>query len=328
MWITSSGLAVGAVETAAVFDDQPVSAGAYWTPAAGGYELHLLPDDPLVNDEVLDVNEHGRMVVYGWNAGTSRFDTFVYDLPTDTWWPVASMGPDTRGRRINDAGVVAGGGTNKNGNSFAATWEYPYTHTTQLAQLGIGTYAPGINDSGTAVGGVAAHGRYTPALDSTIRRAGFHGYPWRTTAVEWSARGAHVLPSLFTQAEAFAINNSGLAVGSSDVPSMDSIDAAYWLDGRVHRMGGQPGYFTEARGVSQGGWAAGGTESFFEPEFHAFVWTGAGELQLLPALSGPGGNSNAHAVSDVLHQVGGSSDTGDGHWAPTIWQCPVDFTTG
>jgi hypothetical protein len=327
MWMTSSGLTVGAVETAEVIDGWPVIAAAYWTPAASGYQLHLLPNDPLVNDEVLDVNESGWMVVYGWNPATGRNDTFVYVLPTNTWWPLATIGPDTRGRRINASGVVAGGGTTKTGNSFAAIWEFPYTKSKQLSQLGIGSYAPGINDSGVAVGGVGAHGRYTPALDPTVRRAGFHGYPWLTTAIEWSHGANPVLPSLFTQAQALAINNAGLIVGSSDQPGFVSIDAAYWLDGHVHAMGGRSGYFTEARGVSQGGWATGGSESFFAPVFQAFVWTGAGQLQILPALS-PDGNSNAHAVSDVLRRVGGSSDDGTGHWAPTIWQCPAGFTTG
>ena len=328
MWMTSSGLTVGAVDTGEVFEGWPVIAAAYWTPAGSGYQLHLLPHDPLVNDEVLDVNENGWMVVYGWNPATERNDTFVYVLPTDTWWPLAPIGPDTRGRRINAAGVVAGGGTTTNGNSFAATWAFPYTKSKQLAQLGNGSYAPGINDRGVAVGGVGAHGRYTPALDTAVRRAGFHGYPWLTTAIEWSRGTNPVLPSLYTQAQAFAINNAGLIVGSSDQPGFVSIDAAYWINGQVHLMGGRPGFFTEARGVSQGGWATGGSESFFAPEFHAFVWTGTGQLQLLPALSGPDGNSNAHGVSDVLRRVGGSSDDGSGHWAPTIWQCPSSFTTG
>ena len=44
---------MGAGETDQVIDGWPVIAAAYWTPAGGGYQLHLLPNDPLVNDEVL-----------------------------------------------------------------------------------------------------------------------------------------------------------------------------------------------------------------------------------------------------------------------------------
>jgi hypothetical protein len=86
-------------------------------------------------------------------------------------------------------------------------------------------------------------------------------------------------------------------------------------------MGGKYGEFTEARGLSQGGWATGGGSS------QAFVWTGSGTLQYLPALDGPDGASNAHGVNDVLRQVGGWSDDGAGNGPPTVWQCPVGFTT-
>jgi hypothetical protein len=327
MWINDSGLLVGSADTATTGPDGlPLFTATYWTNDGSGYQIHTLPNDPLVNDEVLDVNQHGRMIVYGWDPAANVSASLVYDLATNRWFRLASLGPDTRGRRINDAGVVAGGGSNSNGDSFAATWAPPYTKANKLPRVGFGTYAPGINNAGVAVGGTL-RGRYTPAMDDSVRHSGLHGYYPNNRAMRWAANGtATTLPSLYTQGEAFAINDAGLIVGSSDTPQFD-VDAAYWLNGAVHDMGGRPGWFTEARGLSQGGWATGDSEDYNSPTDHAFVWTGAGTLQYLTALDGTDGSSNTHAVNDHLRQVGGWSDISSTQSAPTLWQCPADFST-
>jgi hypothetical protein len=94
-------------------------------------------------------------------------------------------------------------------------------------------------------------------------------------------------------------------------------------------MGATPGSdLTEARGLSQGGWASGGGFSFETGHGQAFVWTGTGTLQPLTALSGDDGDSNAHAVNDVRRQVGGWSNASDDTTPATVWQCPPGFTTG
>ncbi|HZC52731.1 MAG TPA: hypothetical protein VE441_09570, partial [Mycobacterium sp.] len=137
--------------------------------------------------------------------------------PSNTWWHLPTLGgDDTRGRRINASGVVAGGGTTAGGISEAATWAPPYNAVNKLPRVGFGTYAPGINDQGVTVGGTN-RGRYTPAIDPTVERSTKHGYYSLTTPTEWATNGTPSTPAvLFSQAEAFAINDAGTIVGSSD----------------------------------------------------------------------------------------------------------------
>jgi probable HAF family extracellular repeat protein len=332
MWITDDGLYVGGTQTDRVHPDgSPVFAGAYWTHDAGGYHIHALPGDPLVDDEVLDVNRSGRMVDYGFDPATGTSETYVFDLPTGRWWHLPGLGGvDTRGRRINASGVVAGGSLNRNNKGFAVTWAPPYTTPTRLDNDGLYPYAPGINDAGVAVG-ESNRQRWNPSIDDTMQHQGAHAYFPLTLPMEWLPDGTSVhLPVLFTQGEAFAINNAGTIVGSSDVNN-NEVDATYWRNGRIYDMGGEYGWFTEARGLSQGGWAVGGAETGLAPGVHvsyAFIWTGAGKLQYLSALDGPDGQSNAHGVNDVLRQAGGWSDDGAGNGPPTVWQCAAGFTTG
>ena len=105
--------------------------------------------------------------------------------------------------------------------------------------------------------------------------------------------------------------------------------AAYWSldDGRVHVMGSPvPGTDRAvAYGVSVGGWAAGATDTFISDEevlFHAFVWTGGGELLMLPGAEAAWDeiDSIAHGVSDVRDEVTGRSEV-DGTRRPTVWRC-------
>src|SRR5438874_8497511 len=65
-WMTSGGLYVGGADTTDHWGDgSPVFAAAYWTHDAEGYQIRALPNDPLVDDDVLDVNEHNRMIDFG-----------------------------------------------------------------------------------------------------------------------------------------------------------------------------------------------------------------------------------------------------------------------
>ena len=104
---------------------------------------------------------------------------------------------------------------------------------------------------------------------------------------------------------------------------------AYWSldDGRVHVMGSPvPGTDRGiAFGVSEEGWAAGGTETFVPDEvqvFHAFLWTGAGDLLMLPGAENTWDeiDSIAHGVSGVRDEVTGRSFA-DGTSRPTVWRC-------
>ena len=128
---------------------------------------------------------------------------------------------------------------------------------------------------------------------------------------------------------AFDVNNAGRAVGFADVDALQMTMAAYWSldDGRVHVMGSPvPGTDrATAYGVSEGGWAAGATDTFISDEellFHAFVWTGSGELLMLPGSENAWDETDwiAHGVSDVRDEVTGRSAAG-GVDRPTVWRC-------
>jgi hypothetical protein len=333
MWITSSGYYVGgATNGLANPDGSPAFQAAYWTHDGSGYHVHALPDDPLVNDEVLDVNENGRMVDYGFDPASGTGQTWVFDQPTGHWWHLPTLnGDDTRGRRINASGVVAGGGNDQRGYGFATTWSPPYRSIDKLARLGnYGSYAPGINDAGVTVG-VVNKRRFTPAYDKTMQHLGAHAYFPLTLPVEWAATGTpQQLDVVATQAETFAVNDAGTVVGAGDLTLTGFTWDALWWDHsqHAHDMGATPGSdLTEARGVSQGGWATGGGFSFETGHGQGFVWTGVGTLRPLPALSGQSGDSNAHAVNDVRRQVGGWSNANDGTSPATVWQCPLGFST-
>ena len=134
------------------------------------------------------------------------------------------------------------------------------------------------------------------------------------------------LPAGYDQAFGFAINNAALVVGSSMRDATLNMVPAYWRDGVENDMGAPAdAFFGVAYGVSQGGWAVGGLQ--FPDHARSFVWTGTGTLQINALLPGYY-DSWSHGVSDVLHQVSGSSYSDDGSSAPTVWQCPADFTTG
>lgn len=334
MWITTSGYYVGGTTNGRTDPaGNPVFQAAYWTHDGAGYHVHALPGDPLVGDEVLDVNESGRMVDYGVDPATGTGQTWVFDQPTGRWWHLPDLhGDDSRGRRINASGVVAGGANDQHGYGFATTWSPPYTSIDKLARLGnYGSYAPGINDAGVAVGAVNKS-RFTPAWDKTMQHLGPHAYFPLTLPVEWAANGTpQQLGVIATQAVTFGIDDAGTVVGAGDLTLTGyTWDALWWdADHHPHDMGGTPGSDdTEARAISQGGWATGGGFSFETFTGQAFVWTGSGTLQPLPALSGDAGSSNAHGVNDVRGQVGGWSQAPDGSSPATVWQCPAGFSTG
>src|SRR4051794_14184541 len=159
-WMTSGALYVGGADTTYHWDDgSPVSTAAYWTHDAEGYQIHALPNDPLVDDDVLDVNEHNRMIDYGYNIASDRRETWVVDLPTATWTKLPGLGGNgTRGRRINASGLVSGGSDNQHGDRFPVTWTPPYTTVNKLSRNGVFPIATGNNDLGYSVG-TAGRGR-------------------------------------------------------------------------------------------------------------------------------------------------------------------------
>ena len=129
---------------------------------------------------------------------------------------------------------------------------------------------------------------------------------------------------------AFDVNNAGRAVGFADVDALQSHDAGLLVAGRRTACtswaspvpGNRPRH--RARRL-EGGWAAGATETFLSDEeslFHAFVWTGSGELLMLPGAEDAWDeiDSIAHGVSDMRDEVTGRS-AADGAGRPTVWRC-------
>lgn len=324
-WMTTGGLYVGAADTTGQWDDgSPVSAAAYWTHDGSGYHAHALPNDPLVDDELLDVNENNRMIDYGYNFASGQRETWVYDLPTNAWTKLPGLGGDTRGRRINASGLVSGGSDNKAGDRFPVTWAPPYTSVNKLSRNGVYPYATGNNDLGYSVG-TAGRGRTNPSIYKEFQHFGPHQYGLQGTGIVWAPNGTQsTLPPLYSQSDAYDIDNAGVIVGASDTADPNTRHAVAWVNRAIRDLGGNPGWWTVARGISEGGWTVGGGDDGNRGQ--AFVWTGTGSLQYLPAYV-PDGSSNGFAVNTTLRQVGGWAETADGTAAPTVWQCPVGFTT-
>ncbi len=248
-----------------------------------------------------------------------------------TWLP--GIGGDWAGaRRINEAGVAVGDGSAANGFAHPLRWSPPYTKAERMPRLGgardgSSAWAAGINNRGDAVGSTI-RGRLTPdrrdygGVDAREHWGDLDAVAWTPSvlALEEAGPGAH----------AFNVNDDRRAVGFADVDAIQTTVAAYWSldDRKLHRMGEPvPGMWSSvALGVSDGGWATGAVEMPNEgedfPLFHAFVWTGSGDLLMLPTLEDEWGaaTSITHAVDDARDEVGGTLWVGD-QSVPTIWRC-------
>jgi hypothetical protein len=338
IWVTDSGLYVGAVGTSTTL------AAAYWMHDTAGYHVHVLPNNPLVDSEVLDSNETGRMIELGTDPVTGDGVAAVYDLPSNSWWRLPSLGGTfTEGRRINATGEVAGASFDSHGNHYATTWSPPYRQVNKLPAAGapqsavidgqritFGSFATGINNAGTA-SGVSDIGAHFPDVQDFARQNRLHGsvLPLSSPTV-WAPNGApQKFPAPYAQGIVWDLNDAGLAVGSAADAQFNS-RAAYWQQGTYHDMGAQADVADgTARGLSQGGWATGQLD-LTNGTTRPLLWTGAGSLQQLPLPSDPRvTEANAHGVSDTLRQVAGSAfdDAGTVN-EPVVWQCPAGFTTG
>ena len=316
---------------------------AWWTHAgpdlSTGWTVHV-PDIPAVPAEFLDVNASGVMSGYS----RSLRKGFVYDSNTGdlTWLPDFASGYDSWARRINASGVVSGSAVDDAGNPFAAIWRPPYTRAERVHAPGenqnltedgthfkVGSETDGINDQGTVAGYTFVGGPVHDVPEWTHSKQWRNAYApvWQAFTRSGSGRVTQ-LPAGYDLAIGFAINNDGLVVGASlrGAPTATSWWVpAYWRNGVEHDMGAPADAGDGiAYNVSQGGWATGGID--LPDTMRSFVWTGAGTMQLNEPLPGYDG-SWSHGVSDVLHQVAGSSGPLSSP-TPTVWQCPADFTTG
>lgn len=299
----------------------------YWVDGVA----HAVPVD-LEDSGLLDVNDGHVAVGDGFDPALDRWRGFVLDIDTGSisWLP--GLGGDwASARRINEHGVAVGDGGTPNGTAHPLRWRPPYADAERLPKVGgdrngSGAWAAGINDLGEIVGSTS-RGRLTPD------KRDYGGAPaqehWTDLdAISWQP-GPKALEEAGPASHTWAVNNDGRAVGFADVDALETTVAAYWSigDGRLHQMGSPvPGMlWSYALGVSAGGWATGAVETdgpADRPERHAFVWTGSGELLMLPGLSGGWRDnvSNTHGVNDDRDEVTGMLRV-EGVSRPTVWRC-------
>ncbi len=319
--VTNDGVYAGAAQ-----DASGELRAAFWREGVA----HQVPVD-LVDGFLNDVNEHHQAVGEGYDPVTDSFKGYVYDLDSGAvqWLPgIGGFGASAR--RINEQGVAVGGGDSRNGTFHPLRWSPPYTSVDRLSKVGgssrgEGAWAAGINDRGDIVGSTV-RGRMTPdKRDYGGLPAKFHFID--LDAIAWTP-GPHGLQEAGPYSHSWAVNNAGRAVGFADDDSVQLAVASWWsvADGRLHRMGSPiPGmYDSLALGVSSGGWATGQVRMPEGDDLlpHAFVWTGSGDLLMLPV---PGGRwdattSNAHGVNDLRDEVAGKVDI-DGAARPAVWRC-------
>ena len=319
--LTADGIYVGASDDAAGRNQ-----ATYWVHDVA----HAVPVD-LEDSGLLDVNDGHVAVGEGFDAEFDRRRGFVFDIDTGsvTWLPGLG-GYWASARRINEHGVAVGDGGTQNGTAHPLRWRPPYTRADRLPKVGgdrngSGAWAAGINDRGEMVGSTS-RGRLTPD------KRDYGGVPaqehWTDLdAIAWQP-GPRTLEEAGPASHTWSVNNAGRAVGFADVDAIQTTVAAYWSigNGRLHLMGSPvPGMLVSyALGVSEGGWATGAveTEGTEEPERHAFLWAGSGELLMLPGLAdGWRDNvSNTHGVDDSRDEVTGMLSV-DGVSRPTVWRC-------
>jgi len=319
--LTEDGVYVGSAS-----DTSGVGRATYWIDGIA----HQVPVD--LEGDLLDVTEGHLAVGAGYDAKRDQDRGYVFDIDTGsvTWLP--GIGGDwASARRINESGVAVGDGGAANGTGHPLRWRPPYTSAERLPKLGgsawnSGAWAAGNNDHGDIVGSTT-RGRLTPdRRDYGGVDARFH-LPV-THVVAWAPQPRR-LDEAGPMSHAFDVNNDRRAVGFADIDALQFTMPAYWsLDDQQVRVMGSPVPGTDrgtAYGVSEGGWAAGATETFVSDEvvvFHAFIWTGSGELLMLPGAQGAWNETDsiAHGVSDVRDEVTGRSSA-DGADIATVWRC-------
>jgi hypothetical protein len=223
-----------------------------------------------------------------WNGGTTR------QLPV--------VGPVGTGD-INDHDTVVG--TDTLGQTFVWTGDSPQI----ITAWNLYGNALGVNDSDQVVG------TYDPGQTQT--------------AFEWQNGVLTDLPSLPTscgygpgQATAYAINDSGVIVGTSIGSTSNCVNSAVvWRNGSVTELPrlDEASNHYYARDINEAGVIVGneGAGNINDPrQSQATQWVN-GQIQALPGLSGL--NSIAYAINSG-GVVAGYADDAAGVWHAVLWQ--------
>ncbi|MEP6535926.1 MAG: PEP-CTERM sorting domain-containing protein [Bryobacteraceae bacterium] len=179
-------------------------------------------------------------------------------------------GVDSYALAINDAGSVAGSATLSSGDAhaFLAT----NGGLTDLGTLG--------NSSWSAAYGVNNYSQVTGY--SSTSDGGFRAFRWDANA------GMIDIGTLGGSSYGMALNDAGDVVGASASPQ-GSLHAFLWTGGIMQDLGTLGGRSSSAYGINSSGFIVGNSYVPDSESTHAFLWMGAGLLDLnsfLPIDSG------------------------------------------
>jgi len=166
---------------------------------------------------------------------------------------------------INDAGQIVGGG----GNTLF--WNHSVNATQLVSSTGLGYGALGINASGTIVG--ASANDNTQSVIATV----------------WKGSNSTLLPYLgsdgYAFAQAFAVNNAGVVVGSSnDGPRSGNAFAMEWNGSTATELGNLGGANSYAEAINNAGLIVG-SSSTANGYQEATMWKGTTAINLNTLLS-------------------------------------------
>ncbi len=173
---------------------------------------------------------------------------------------------------INDSGTVVGTTYDSSGQAHGTIWSI-----SGVTDLGAGTYAMAINDSGEVVGG---NGNAFTLVNGQMQNLG------AAPGIDWSA--------------AYAVNNTGTVVGDGQLSNGTFRGVVWNPDGSITVLGTFGGSSSQATGVNASGEVVG-FASLASGYQNAFSDTG-GTLMDLGTLGG--GSSYAYGINDSGEIVG------------------------
>jgi uncharacterized membrane protein len=233
------------------------------------------------------------------------------------------VGPDLQLWGINDAGTVAGRGSNE-----AVRWDGSTVHS---LGAGLGSIAWAINRDGKVVGQTVGptaflwadgvlHSLGAGAAESLnglaspwiVGASGGVPSVWQEVAGSW-IRTSLPLPPGYTGGYGFGVNDHGVIAGMGGAPA--GMHALLWTTGaggwEVRELGVLPGKTTSiANGINNSGQISGWSGN------RAFIWED-GEIVELPPL--PGGNASFAYKINEKGDVAGGAHGGDGHVYAVVW---------